>query len=163
MDADRTAMQVVVQQVGEDKVESESATKTILSYISKLQEVGEKADDDRKRMLAIFSAMAADLKEKRAQLVSPKKRSQLAEGTGARPQLPGECRNVPQFTPVAGIRARAAACRCDCRQRRPQAQPVTCDSASSPDIAVGARRCCGDFADPGAQQIVPMLRNLAIA
>ncbi len=79
MEAYRTAMQVVVQQVVEDKVDSDSATKTILGYIAKLQEVGEKSDDDRKRMLAIFSAMASDLKEKLAQLDSTKKRSQLAE------------------------------------------------------------------------------------
>ncbi len=79
MEAYRTAMQVVVQQVVEDKVDSDSATKTILGYVAKLQEVGEKSDDDRKRMLAIFSAMATDLKEKLAQLDSTKKRSQLAE------------------------------------------------------------------------------------
>ncbi|MFO0943352.1 MAG: hypothetical protein U0930_21670 [Pirellulales bacterium] len=64
METYRTAIQIVIQQVVEKKTDPATAEKAILSYVSKLQEIGSKSDEDRQRMTAIFGAIAADLKEK---------------------------------------------------------------------------------------------------
>jgi hypothetical protein len=49
------------------------------SYVSKLQELGNKSDDGRQRLQQIFTAIAADLKDKLAMVKQAGKRAELSD------------------------------------------------------------------------------------
>jgi tetratricopeptide (TPR) repeat protein len=79
MDLYRTVMRITAAQVVDGKVDAKKAAQSMQSYVSKLQELGNKSDDGRQRLQQIFTGIATDLKEKLAMVKQAGKRAELSD------------------------------------------------------------------------------------
>jgi hypothetical protein len=72
-------MRITAAQVVTGKLDAKTAAQSMQSYVSKLQELGSKSDEGRQRLQAIFTGIAADLKEKLAMVKQADKRAELSD------------------------------------------------------------------------------------